>query len=169
MTMRKITDPKLFRDNIRNNLEKFIPDKKYCINLEIGIYNYSLKESVLRKVVKKWDNPYFVQIYCDRLKSIYINLPHLIDQIKEDTISAKVLAFMTHQEMRPDKWQAMIALKILRDKNKYETNMAAATDTFTCRKCHSNKCTYYQQQVRSADEPMTTFVSCIDCGCRWKC
>ena len=169
MTMRKITDPKLFRDNIRNNLEEFIPDKKYCTNLEIGIYNYSLKESVLRKVVKKWDNPYFVQIYCDRLKSIYINLPHLIDQIKEDTISAKTLAFMTHQEMRPDKWHAMIALKILRDKNKYETNMAAATDTSTCRKCHSNKCTYYQQQVRSAHEPMTTFVSCIDCGCRWKC
>jgi transcription elongation factor S-II len=76
---------------------------------------------------------------------------------------------MNHQEMKPEKWQAMIDAKILRDKNKYEVNMAAATDTFTCRKCHSNKCTYYQQQVRSADEPMTTFVQCIECGCRWKC
>ena len=169
MTMRKIANPDLFRENIRIRLEEFISDKKYCKNLEIGIYNYSLKESVLRKVVKKWDNPYFVQIYCDRLKSIYINIPHIIDQIKDESVSAKILAFMTHQEMQPEKWQSMIALKILRDKNKYETNMAAATDTFTCRKCHSNKCTYYQQQVRSADEPMTTFVSCIDCGCRWKC
>jgi DNA-directed RNA polymerase subunit M/transcription elongation factor TFIIS len=174
MTMRKITDPELFRNNIRNKLETIIPDVKYCKNLEIGIYNYSLKESVLRKVVKKWDNPFFVQIYCDRLKSIYTNLPHILEQIKdgqiiEEIISAKVLAFMTHQEMYPDKWHDMIALKMLRDKNKFETIMAAATDTFTCRKCHSNKCTYYQQQVRSADEPMTTFVSCIECGCRWKC
>jgi hypothetical protein len=24
-------------------------------------------------------------------------------------------------------------------------------------------------QTRSADEPMTTFVTCIACGCRWRC
>ena len=56
-----------------------------------------------------------------------------------------------------------------RDKNKFDTNIVASTDTFKCRKCHSNKCTYYQAQTKSADEPMTTFVSCIDCGNRWKC
>ena len=32
-----------------------------------------------------------------------------------------------------------------------------------------SKCTYYQLQTRSADEPMTTFVTCINCGNRWKC
>jgi DNA-directed RNA polymerase subunit M/transcription elongation factor TFIIS len=171
-TMRKIANPESFRSNIRTKLNELIEDEKYCKNLEIGIYNYSLKESVTRKVVKKWDNPFYVQIYCDHLKSIYINLSQskkLMEQIKDGTINAKVLAFMNHQELQPDKWQSMIDIKIKRDKNKYETNMAAATDTFTCRKCHSNKCTYYQQQVRSADEPMTTFVTCIDCGCRWKC
>ena len=53
--------------------------------------------------------------------------------------------------------------------NKFETNIEAATDTFKCRKCHSKKCTYMQVQTRTADEPMTTFVTCIDCGNRWKC
>ena len=31
------------------------------------------------------------------------------------------------------------------------------------------QCSYYQLQTRSADEPMTTFVTCINCGARWKC
>ena len=70
--------------------------------------------------------------------------------------------------MRPDKWDKMIRAKSERDKNKYEINMEAATDTFTCRKCKSKKCTYYVQQVRSSDEPSTVFVQCCVCGTRWK-
>ena len=31
-----------------------------------------------------------------------------------------------------------------------------------------NNCSHYQLQTRSADEPMTTFVSCQECGHRWK-
>ena len=76
---------------------------------------------------------------------------------------------MTHIELKPKKWEKLIEEKIQRDKHKYEFKMEAATDTFTCRKCKSKKCTYYQMQTRSADEPMTTYVSCIDCGNRWKC
>jgi transcription elongation factor S-II len=76
---------------------------------------------------------------------------------------------MTHQEMQPERWSKLIEEKIKRDKSKYEVNMDAATDTFTCRKCKQNKCSYYQMQTRSADEPMTTFVSCLSCGNRWKC
>ena len=58
---------------------------------------------------------------------------------------------------------------LLRDKSKYEINLEAATEEFTCYRCGKNKCTYYELQTRSADEPMTTFVNCLDCGNRWKC
>ena len=75
---------------------------------------------------------------------------------------------MTHQELNPEKWTEMIIAKSKRDKNKFEVNIAAATDTFTCRKCKSNQCTYYQMQTRSADEPMTTFVNCLVCSNRFK-
>ena len=51
---------------------------------------------------------------------------------------------------------------------KYEPKLEASTDDFKCWKCKSKKCTYYQLQTRSADEPMTTFVTCINCGKRWK-
>ena len=30
------------------------------------------------------------------------------------------------------------------------------------------KCTYYQLQTRSADEPMTTFITCLNCNNKWK-
>jgi transcription elongation factor S-II len=169
--MRTISNPELFRSNIRSEISKILETEKDANNLEIGIFNYALRESTTRKVVKKWDNPFFVQIYTDRLKSILINLqnPQLLGKVNSGEIESKTLAFMTHQEMMPEKWDAIIQLQAKRNKSKFEDSIMAATDTFTCRKCKSKKCTYYQQQVRSADEPMTTFVSCIDCGNRWKC
>ena len=45
---------------------------------------------------------------------------------------------------------------------------AAETDQFKCSRCHQRRCKYYQLQTRSADEPMTTFVTCVNCGNRWR-
>ena len=36
-----------------------------------------------------------------------------------------------------------------------------------CGKCGKRNCTYNQLQTRSADEPMTTFVMCNECGNRY--
>eukprot|EP00501_MAST-03F_sp_TOSAG23-6_P001845 GSMAST32.ASY1.ANO1.1923.1 assembled CDS len=40
---------------------------------------------------------------------------------------------------------------------------------FKCRRCHKWKTTNYQKQTRCADEPMTVFVQCLNCGNRWRC
>lgn len=37
-----------------------------------------------------------------------------------------------------------------------------------CGKCKFMKVAYSQAQTRSADEPMTTFCECMNCGNRWK-
>ena len=174
MSSRKIENPDEFRAKIREKLSNLFKEtenkEKYAINLEKGILNWALKEASNKRVVKKWDNPFFVQIYIDHLRSIHNNLKNdrLINMIKSGEIKTQDIAFMTHQEMNPDKWEILIKAKSIRDKNKFEQNLEAATDTFTCRKCKSKKCTYYQMQTRSADEPMTIFVTCIDCGNRWK-
>lgn len=44
-----------------------------------------------------------------------------------------------------------------------------AASLFTCGRCKSTKTTSTQKQTRSADEPMTVFVLCLNCGKRWKC
>lgn len=46
--------------------------------------------------------------------------------------------------------------------------LGTPSDMFRCGKCGKNNCTYTQIQTRSADEPMTTFVFCRECGNRWK-
>jgi transcription elongation factor S-II len=174
MPVKTIENPETFRANVCAKLnEFFLPaggNEKHGINLEKGIHNWALKESSNRKVVKKWDNPFFVQIYLDHLRSIYFNLSNetIINQVVSGEIKSHTIAFMTHHEMRPEKWAELIRLKSIRDKSKFETHLEASTDTFTCRKCKSKKCSYYAQQVRSSDEPMTLFVSCLECGARWK-
>ena len=169
MSLSKIDNPNVFRDNIRSKINEKIGNKIKSINLEKGIFNYTVKEADRHKIVKKWDNKQFVQIYTDHLRSILNNLKEdILKQITDGNIKPQVVAFMTHQELSPNKWKQMIEAKSKRDKNKFETSVAASTDTFTCRKCKSNECTYYQMQTRSADEPMTTFVTCLKCGNRFK-
>lgn len=165
----KIDNPEKFRSNIKQMLNEILNNEKNSNNLEKGIFNYSLKESDQNKIVKKWDNAKFVQIYIDRLRSIIMNLKgEVLEHIKDGTIKPHVVAFMTHQELAPEKWAKLIEAKTKRDLNKCESNLSAATDTFTCRKCKGNQCTYYQLQTRSADEPMTTFVTCLLCSARFK-
>ena len=168
--MLKITEPVVFRENIRKKLNEILNNDVQSINLEKGIYNFAIKEANQRKIIKKWENPHFTQLYVDRLRSIYINLksPDLLEQIKNREVKPENVAFMTHQELNPEHWKEYIERKIKRDSSKYTTNIEASTDMFTCKKCKSKKCTYYELQTRSADEPTTVFITCLDCGKHWK-
>ena len=69
-------------------------------NLEIGIYNYTIKECTKNKIVKKWENPLFAQVYIDRARSVFVNLTDkVIENIKLQHILPQEFAQMTHQEM----------------------------------------------------------------------
>ena len=67
--------------------------------------------------------------------------------------------------MSPEKWKELID-EAVRDENRYEPKIDANTDNFGGIKCKSKRCSYYQLQTRSADEPMTTFlhVSTVETG-----
>ena len=188
-TTRMINNPNEFRKNIKIKLGELLDNLKDGDNLETGIYNYTLTKADEKNIIKKWNNTYFVRIYLDKLKTLYINLK--TDSIKELITKKKIkpheLAFMSHQEMLPEKWGALIEDIKIKTENKYTPKVEASTNNFKCLKCLDiesrsarlekrelnqsffRKCTYYQLQTRSADEPMTTFVTCLKCNARWKC
>lgn len=113
--------------------------------------------------------------YKNRIRSRVANLkdtknPALRTNFISGAITAQKLAKMTPEEMASDE------MRKLRDKFVKEaindaqlaTVQGTETDMLKCGKCRQKKCTYNQIQTRSADEPMTTFVLCTNCGNRWK-
>ena len=75
-----------------------------------------------------------------------------------------------HGGCAPSEWcdrQARIA-KWQREAIVRGVDKGTATDLYRCGKCQQRKCTYFEMQTRSADEPMTCFITCLNCGNRWK-
>lgn len=116
-----------------------------------------------------------IPAYRTRIRSLCLNLrdkknPELRSNIVEGNISIERFCTMTSEEM------ASKELKNTIDEMKKENlfkaegvgRTEAETDQFRCGRCKARKCTYYQLQTRSADEPMTTFVTCTQCDNRWK-
>ncbi|KAJ4490616.1 transcription factor S-II, central domain-containing protein [Lentinula aciculospora] len=113
--------------------------------------------------------------YKSKVRSLFVNLkdknnPGLREDVVSGEISAEKLAKMTASDM------ASAERKAADDKIKQDNLFAslgaeeqqAETDAFQCGRCKERKCRYRQAQTRSADEPMTTFVTCVNCGNRWK-
>jgi len=172
----KINNEKTFRNNIINIISKFINNKKKSKNIEKGIYDYTILCSKKKNIIVDWENKNFTEIYIHKFKTIYYNLDinssvnnkELLQNIKNKKIDEYKLAFMTHQELFPKKWEELLKKKEKKDKSLKNVDLSLATDEFKCFKCYKRLCTFYQQQTRSADEPMTTFINCLNCGNRWK-
>ena len=69
-------------------------------------------------------------------------------------------------DMHPEHWKKLIAKKQIKI-NKDLHGPMETTDIYTCGKCKSNKCRYFESQDRSADEGMTLHIICCNCGKRW--
>lgn len=113
--------------------------------------------------------------YRTKMRSLCVNLkdkknPMLRSRVVLGEISPERLYTMTPQEMASD--ELKVEIKELEKKNLFNAQGAkekrATTDRFTCGKCKHKKVSYYQMQTRSADEPLTTFCTCENCGNRWK-
>ena len=72
--MRVINDPVKARKSLVKHLEDILDKKKYAINIEKGIYNYTIEDANRKNLVKKWENIHFVEIYLARFRTIYNNL-----------------------------------------------------------------------------------------------
>ena len=75
---------------------------------------------------------------------------------------------MKPQMLFPDLWESIIVKNIKKMAMLGKEMKGQGSSMFKCGKCKKNNCTYFQMQTRSADEPMTTFVTCLECFNRWK-
>uniref|UniRef100_A0A4X2JU03 Transcription elongation factor n=1 Tax=Vombatus ursinus TaxID=29139 RepID=A0A4X2JU03_VOMUR len=113
--------------------------------------------------------------YKNRVRSRIANLkdaknPNLRKNVLCGNIPPDLFARMTAEEMASDELKEMrknLTKEAIREHQMAKTG-GTQTDLFTCGKCKKKNCTYTQVQTRSADEPMTTFVVCNECGNRWK-
>ncbi|KAG1948130.1 transcription elongation factor A protein [Pimephales promelas] len=113
--------------------------------------------------------------YKNRVRSRISNLkdpknPNLRKNVLAGAIELSRLATMTAEEMASDELKQLrnvLTQEAIREHQMAKTG-GTSTDMLQCGKCRKKNCTYNQVQTRSADEPMTTFVLCNECGNRWK-
>ncbi|KAA1470900.1 transcription elongation factor [Dentipellis sp. KUC8613] len=113
--------------------------------------------------------------YKNKIRQLIVNLkdknnPGLRESVTSGDIPASKFAKMTSHEMASEERKA--ADNKIKQDNLFQSlgaeEQQAETDAFQCGRCKQRKCRYRQAQTRSADEPMTTFVTCVNCNNRWK-
>uniref|UniRef100_A0A3Q1JU33 Transcription elongation factor n=1 Tax=Anabas testudineus TaxID=64144 RepID=A0A3Q1JU33_ANATE len=113
--------------------------------------------------------------YKNRVRSRISNLkdpknPGLRRNVLAGSIDLHRIATMSAEEMASDELKQLrnvLTQEAIREHQMAKTG-GTTTDLLQCGKCKKKNCTYNQVQTRSADEPMTTFVLCNECGNRWK-
>jgi transcription elongation factor S-II len=161
-----------------NNL-KFLEDKfsKDDIrSLEKAIFEAAYNRAVKNYVARSWKAPVFIEIYRQIVRSVFSNIhpqspvknPRLLTRVLDGEFKLNDIPLMSSFEMFPEKWFELKDKLLQREQKILEGNKSRATDQFKCRRCGKRECTYYELQTRSADEPMTCFISCLNCGKEWR-
>lgn len=127
--------------------------------------------------------------YSEKVRSLVFNLKKngpLRDQLLLGQISSEEICKMSSEELQTEEKAKATSetVKHLQDSRRLDWEQAnedkinnqcgivgdlKKASLFTCGRCKSTKTTSTQKQTRSADEPMTVFVLCLNCGKRWKC
>ena len=141
-----------------------------------GIYNWSLEFAKANTVSANWDCARFRKIFMLKLESLYANLnsasyvqnTRLLKRLLEGEFPPYELAFMSPNQLFPERWAAIVKSKMEKDNYIYNAKPVPMTDEFRCKRCHKRECIYMDKQTRSCDEGMTTYVLCLNCSHHWK-
>jgi DNA-directed RNA polymerase subunit M/transcription elongation factor TFIIS len=131
--------------------------------IEASISKYSKEYAELN------NTPYLLeQIYETKSSEIIALISkskYLINAIKDSSIDPEKIAFMSPEELDPEKYESIIKKRQLKE---YNCTKTVGTDIFKCSKCGKSNSKIEQKQTRSADEPPTTFVNCLECNNKYK-
>jgi DNA-directed RNA polymerase subunit M/transcription elongation factor TFIIS len=164
------------RDNNVLKLLKYIKNEYISRCIEKNIYNDTINICKEKNIKRYWDNIVFKNLYLNKIISLYSNInpntyignKNFLKKIINREIDINNISKLHVSDIFPEAWKELLNKKIKIDKLKYEKKAVAMTEMFKCRKCGSKECSYYEVQTRSADEPMTQFITCIQCNNRWK-
>jgi transcription elongation factor S-II len=146
------------------------------MRLEKTILHAAITDAASKNVIKHFENKLFQICYMSAARKIitnldtksYVNNEYLVKKLKKGDLQIEHLATMTHIDYAPMAYTEFQQRQQLREQAQLEGNKAMATDMFKCGRCHKRETTFYELQTRSADEPMTKFISCVNCGNRWR-
>lgn len=147
--------------------------KQPALNIEKGIYNSSIQKAIQMNIIRKWTNQRFLDIYNQRTKAVisnldphsYVDNTHLLERLVANKMMPHEIAFQTPSELFPERWKS-VQDKLLNTTDEYTPTEFVTL--YKCGKCGQCKTTVHELQTRSADEPMTLFITCFNCKHRWR-
>ena len=115
------------------------------------------------------------EFYRTKMRSLFQNLknksnPTLRTRILSGSITPEHFASMSPEEMKSQEQRDEDARLRKENMNDAMAPQEARniSSSIECPKCHQKTVSYTQAQTRSADEPMTNFCECHNCGNRWR-
>ena len=169
---------KQFRTNVCGILKENILEltDTEIKDIETGIYNYTIEYASQNKIPLNWFSELFQEIYLAKARYIVANLNtnsyvknmDLLEKVRNGEIQPYKLAFMKNKDVHIEAWNNIVHKEMMRNKASYEVSQVAMSDQIKCGKCKKFKVSYYEIQTRSADEPMTTYYTCLECGHKWR-
>ena len=165
-----------YRDNVVCYLNKMGLEEEVSKDIEIGIYNWCLQTAEQNNIIKMWGDKLFCNLYATKSRSVLSNLDQessiqnvrLMKRMLDNEFKPHEIAFMGAKNIFTERWKHILDMKLKQEQNFHNSKQVAKTDMFKCGKCKKRECSYYELQVRSADESSTIFVSCLNCGNRWR-
>ena len=166
------------RDKVIENFNKLLEDEKLSGELENAMLHVVTEQAIRENMDVDWSNRVFWNMYRSRAISLYENLKgsnsyvkndeNWLIKIKNGEVNIKNFVELSAVDLCPARWKAAIEKMIETEKKLYSKNESASIFMWCSRCKKKSKCDYYQMQTRSADEPMTTFVTCLECDRKWK-
>ena len=143
--------------------------------LETIIFKTTFDNAVKHDIRKCWGLTSFQDYYLATARRIlgnlnpnsYIQNKGLWERYEAKELSLEQIVHQNYYELFPEHWEKLVDHQAKRERIQLEGDFSRATEKWQCNGCKMRKCTYYELQTRSADEPMTIFIHCLNCGKRW--
>jgi transcription elongation factor S-II len=154
------------RDKVIENFKEILGEISQSLELEV--LKTIVEYSKLNGIDVDWNNRVFWNTYRSKAVTVYRNLGSWKDKLISGEITPEAFMKLSAHELCPSRWKESVDKTLEIEKKLYSKSLTASIILFCSRCKKKTGCDYYQLQTRSADEPMTTFVTCLECDRKWR-